>query len=315
MIINCTDTIQQHISVNGSFTFENAKSSLRKAERNFLKPLIGTAQLAILEADYITDPIIQEALDLAQEAVANFGFYFYMPIGNVQITDGGFFNVNNEHTQPITDKQFKELQRAFKTAGHEALDDLLSYMEANADHFPAWLTSDNYSVYKNLLVCDTATFNRYFYIFNSRQTFIAMRPNIQIVEDQFIKSPIGAVLLSALKSEQTDQLRIEVKQLLQQSIVAFTVMKTVDNGMFILDAQGIHMRFDALPYESTLTNSSKGVNDFLVHTKKNKQSEGEQYLKAALKIIVANLTVFPEYILPERARAQSIKVTPGLVGI
>lgn len=316
MIIKDTATIRQHISVNGSFTFDNAKSYLRKAERNFLKPLIGTAQLATLEATPAsTNPILKEALELAQEAVANFGFYLYMPIGSVQITDGGFYTATTEGAQTVTDKQFKELQRSFKTAGHEALDDLLTHMEANAASFEDWTASSNYSVYKNLLVCDTATFNRYFFIFNSRQTFIAMKPNIQVVEDQFIKAPIGNALLAALKTTQTVQERKDVKQLLQQAIVAFTVMKTVDNGMFILDAQGIHMRFDALPYESTVTNINLKVNDLLIHTKKSKETEGEQYLKAALKIIQANPTKFEEYTKPEPKTTASIKVTPGLVGL
>lgn len=315
MIIKDTETIQKHISVNPSFTFKNAQSSLRKAERNFLRPLIGADQLADLEAENITDPIVQEALDLAQEAVANFGFYLYMPIGVVQITDGGFFASSTEHAQPITDKQFKELQRSFKSAGHEALDDLLNHMEANASKFDAWTSSGNYSIYKDLLVCDTSTFNRYYYIFNSRQTFIAIRPNIQIVEDQFIKGPVGNELLTALKTDQTELIRIKVKKLLQQAIVAFSVMKTVDNGMFVLDAKGIHMRFDALPYETSMTNTSKGFNDFLIHTKKSKEAEGTEYLKFALKLITDNPDDFSEYTPPAPVRKQSIKVTPGLIGL
>ena len=250
MIIQDTTTIRKHLSVNASFTYDNAKSSLKKAERNYLKPLIGAAQLTVFEeATETTDPIIKEAIELAQEAVANFGFYLYMPIGSVQITDGGFYNATPGEVTIITDKQFKELQRSFKTAGHEALDDMLRVMESNPLKFAEWTGSENYSVYKELLVKDTKTFNNYFFIFESRQTFLAMRPNIKVVEDQFIKGPIGSALLSALKSDQTIAERKEAKTLLQQSIVAFTVMKTVDNGMFILDAQGIHMRFDALPYE------------------------------------------------------------------
>lgn len=314
MIIKDTDTLRKHLSVNPSFTIESAKPSLRKAERNFLKPLIGAAQIAFFEAYQDNDTVIKEAIELAQEAVANFGFYLYMPIGSVQITDGGFYNAVPGETQVITDKQFKELQRSFKTAGHEALDDLLNHMEENASSFTLWTTSVLYSVYKELLVRDAKTFNEYFYIFKSRQTFLAMRPNIKVVEDQFIKGPIGSNLLSALKSDQTVEERKDVKELLQQSIVAFTVMKTVDNGMFVLDAQGIHMRFDALPYESTVTNINLKVNDLFIHTKKNKESEGQEYLKAALKTIKANPLIFPEYSEPEVKTVSSIKVTPGLIG-
>ena len=73
MIIKDTATLRKHLSVNVSVTHENIKSYLNKAERKFLKPLIGKEQLAVFD-QVQTDEIIIEAQDLAQEAVANFGW-------------------------------------------------------------------------------------------------------------------------------------------------------------------------------------------------------------------------------------------------
>lgn len=314
MIIKDTDTLRKYLSVNGSVKHENITPYLRKAERNFLKPIIGAAQLAVFEAE-TTDPIIKEAQELAQEAVANFGYYIYLPIGAVQISDNGIHVVDNENTKTASDKQFKELQRSFKKSGHEALDELLEFMEQSADKFSAWFDSDCYTIYKELLVNKTSTFNTYYHIFNSRQTFVAMRPTIKVVEDQFINPVIGTNLLADLKTNQTVAERKEVKKLLQQSIVAFTIMKTVDNGMFILDAKGMHMRFDVLPYEKTVTNINLKINDFLVHTKRSKQIEGEEYLKLALKIIEDNTDKFSEYIIKETPDHINITNTKSIVGI
>lgn len=314
MIIKDTATLREYLSVNGSVDHDNVKPYLLKAERSLLKPLIGTAQLAVFDAT-TTDPIIEEAQKLAQEAVANFGYYLYLPMNAVQISDSGIHVVDNENTKTATDKQFKELQRSFKKSGHEALDELLEYMERSPDLFPEWFQSETYTVYSQLLVNKTSVFNKWFYIFNSRQTFVALKSNIQIVEDRFIKAPLGIELLTALKTNQTNTNRKEAKELLQKSIVAFTIMLTVDNGMFILDAQGIHMRFDALPYESTVTNINLKVNDLLTRTKANKQIEGEEYLKAALKIITQNPTDFEEYTAPETVQQIKITKTKSIVGI
>ncbi len=314
MIINSTSTLREYISVNGSVDIDNVKPYLRKAERNFLKPLIGTAQLAVFEATH-TDPIIKEAQALAQEAVANFGYYLYLPIGAVQVTDNGIHVTANENTKSASDKQFKELQRSFKKSGHEALDELLEVMEQSADKFAAWFSSDYYTVYKQLLVNKTSTLNQYYHIFNSRQTFVAMRPTIKVVEDQFIKPVVGSGLLLDLKSNQTESERKEVKELLQQSIVAFTIMKTVDNGMFVLDAKGMHMRFDVLPYEKTVTNINLKVNDFLVHTKNSKKIEGEEYLKLAMNIISSNASKFPKYEIKETQKHIKLTVTKSIVGL
>ena len=314
MIIKDTPILRKYISVNGSVEFDNVKSYLRKAERNFLKPLIGTDQLTVFESDQ-TDAIIKEAQELAREAVANFGYYLYLPIGAVQLSDKGIYVAESEHTKSASDKQFKELQRSFKKSGHEALDELLEVMEKSADKFSDWFSSDCYTVYKELLVNKTSTFNKWFYIFNSRQTFVALKPNIQITEDRFILNVIGANLLLALKNSQTVTERKKVKELLQKSIVAFTIMLTVDNGMFVLDAKGIHMKFDALPYESTVTNINLKVNDFLTRTKANKRTEGEEYLKMAMEIVKENPTHFSEYEIKEEKKHLKITNTKSLVGL
>lgn len=316
MIITDTSTIQDYISINGSVEFDNVKSYIIKAERKFLKPLIGKNQIAAFlteEAKETPDSVVMEGLELAREAVANFGYYLYLPIGAVQVSDSGIHVASGDKVRSASDKQFKELQRSFKKSGHEALDELLEMMEDSPDKFEPWVSSSYFSIYKELIVNKTSIFNRDFHIFNSRQTFMALRPNIKVVEDQFIENAIGVELLAALKTDPTVTERKQVKRYLQQSIVAFTIMKTVDNGMFVLDANGIHMRFDELPYEKTVTNINLKVNDFLTRTKENKRIEGEEYLKKAIQVIEDNADKFEEYSTKVVESKSGLINTPGIV--
>lgn len=315
MIITDTSTIQNYISINGTVDFKNVKSYINAAERKFLKPLIGKEQIAAFIAEEVKitpDSVVLEALELAREAVANFGYYLYLPIGAVQVSDSGIHVTNGDKVSSASDKQFKELQRSFKKSGHEALDELLEFMEESPDKFPTWVGSSSFSIYKELLVNKTSTFNKDFHIFNSRQTFMALKPNIKIVEDQFIENAIGVELLAALKGDPTVEERKQVKRYLQQSIVAFTIMKTVDNGMFVLDANGIHMRFDELPYEKTLS-SGKELTDSLKRLKANKQIEGEEYLKKAINVIEENLEKFEEYSISVTESKSGLINTKGIV--
>lgn len=314
MIVKDTATLRNFISVNGSVTHENVKPYLAKAERKFLKPMIGKDQLAAFDTEQ-TDDIIKEAQELAQEVVSNYGYYLYLPIGAVQITDAGIMVADSENARPASDKQFKELQRSFLKSAHEALDELLSFMELSADKFPEWFSSDSKTVYDELLVNKTSIFNEHYYIFESHQTFIALKPTLKTVEDQFIVPSIGSSLLEALKNNQTDEIRKSAKKLIQKAIVSFTVMKTVYNGMFILDAKGMHMRFDVLPYEKTVTNINLKVNDFLVHTKSTKETEGEEYLKLAIDLIEANPDSFTEYVKNETSQPATLIVTKSIIGM
>ena len=314
MIISTTAILREHLSVNASIDILRLTPSLKKAERNFLKPLVGLEMMTILETE-TTDVVIKEAQNLAQEAVANYAYYLYLPLNAVQISDSGIHVVDNENTRAASDKQFKELQRSFKTSGHEALDALLETLEASPDKFPKWFQSDPYKKHKDLLVNKTAIFNEHYYIFNSRQTFVALQPRLKVAEDQFIAPVIGDQLLLAIKNSQTTNNRKKVKAFLQKAVVSFTIMDVVYNGMFVLDAQGIHMKFDVLPYEKNVTNVNLKVNDFLSHTKKTKQNEGEEYLKLAVDLMKNNPTDFPEYTIKETPVHIKLADTNSIVGL
>ena len=89
-------------------------------------------------------------------------------------------------------------------------------------------------------------------------------------------------------------------------------MKTVDNGMFVLDAKGMHMRFDILPYEQIGFNQFK--NSELLRTKANKENEGIEYLKLAIETVKNNLDKF-QYAAKETPDHVTITNTKSIVGI
>lgn len=314
MIVKDETTVAKYVTINSSVTYETLKPFLNQAERKEIKSLIGVAQVTVFDINTApADPIVNEAYELCQEAICYFAMYRALPHISVQITESGIFAASNQDAQQITDKQYKELQRNFKRQGHEALDEMLKVMEANISKFTEWTADASYTSFKNLLVNTTNTFNNYYNIFESRQTFIALKPEILIVESQFIEAAVQPELLAALKATQTVDERKNVKKLLQQAIVAFTISKVVENGLFVLSAEGIHVRFDVLPYEQVHSNISLKINDFLVHTRTNKVSEGEQYLKKAMAIITANTDKFTEYVAPVDAVAkQTVYSTPGI---
>jgi len=314
MIVRNTTTVKKYLTINSSVTFETLSPYLAQAERKSIKPLIGTAQYTLFNIESApTDANVKEAWELAQEAICYFGMYRALPTMAVQITEAGIFSASNSDVQQANDKQYKELLRSFKKQAHETLDEMLKVMETYPDKFGAWTADDSYKKYTSLLVNSTAIFNEHYTIFDSRQTFMAMLPEISIVESQFIKAPIQEALLTALKTKQTVVERIKAKVLLQKAIVSFTISKVVENGLFVLDAQGIHVRFDVLPYEKVNSNVNLKINDFLVHTKKNKVIEGEQFLKQALEIIEENPTLFTEYVVPTEEEEKAITYkTPGI---
>lgn len=315
MIVRDTDVLRTYISVNASLEYNTLKPYLADAEIDHILEYIGAPQFAIFDVDTApSDAIVKSAYKFAQSAICNFGVYEALPLIAAQISEAGIFQAQSEGVTSASDKQFKELQRSFKTRAHKSLDNMFKVMETNIEKFDAWKQDDTYKVFKSLLVNSTAVFNKHYNIFHSRQTFLALKAEIEIVEFQFIRSVLGEGLLKALKDDQTEAIRKEVKELVQKSIVCYTISKVAENGMFVLDATGMHVRFDVLPYEKVNAKSVK--NDELVKTRLNKAIEGEQFLNLAVEKIEANISEFTEYTIPTEATVSSkIVKTPGITMI
>jgi hypothetical protein len=314
MIVRNIDTVRNFIDVNDSLTYAGFKKHLLASERKHIKALIGDAQYAVFDVETLpTDAKVLEAYYLAQETICNFALYYYLPFIKSQISEAGIFTSQSENTATASDKDFKELQRSCKRQAHETLDEFLKVLESNLTKFTAWTADDSFKRYNNTLVHNTETFNKHYNIFNSRQTFMALKPEIEVAERQYVNAVIGKDLLIALKTKQTNENRIEAKELIEKSIVSFTVAKVMQNGMFMLKATGITAKFDVLPYESIRDIST----DFLKETQKNKIAEAEQLLKLAVATITANAIDFTEYTAPDQSTAseQKIIVTKGITMI
>ena len=314
MIVRDIDIVKKYVSTNAAFDFGILKPYVAQSERKYIKSNIGKAQYAIFDvATAPSDEIVKEAYELSQEAISNFAMYLSLPILVTQITDTGVFVALNEDVTPANDKQFKELQRSCKKAAHEALDELFKLMESNLEKFEAWQNDNSYKSYSNLLVNSTSVFNRHYNIFNSRQTFMALKAEIEIVEYQFINSKIQVSLMSALKSKQDNANRQKAKELIQKAIVCYTIAKVCQNGMFVLDASSIHVRFDVLPYEKVNANINQKSTNFLAETAKNKSSEAEQFIRLALEVINDNPSDFAEFQVSEEEIKKPIIIsTPGI---
>lgn len=313
MIVTSTEIIRNYITVNASFTYENARPKLKTAERDFLKTVIGKEQIAVFSATELPqDAIVLEALELAQEAICNYAFYLSLPELSVQISDAGLFTSTTQDATPAKANEKNDLLRSFLNTAYKALDALLELFEENADKFTAFYQSSQYTKYASLLVNKTSVFNDYFTIDNSMMTYLKLRPELIIVEDQFIESVVQKSVLEALKTPQTYAVRKEVKKLLQQACVAFCVYKVLDNGAYRFNGDSIVMKFDMLPWEQIKQVSGEHIQN----SKNNKFSEGNNYLSQAKKLILDNLTDFSEYVAPtERTPKEMIKKNGGIASL
>lgn len=292
MILSSTTDIKKHVGVSSSFVFEDFEPYIDQAVNQFTRNFVGDLHEVLANEAPAGEnkPILHKARGLLQNALVNFGMYIYIPIGAIMFDGSGMSNAKSDKREPISWQQQNDIQRRMLTAGHTAMDLLLELMEKNKTLFPEWAGSEYYTESIELIVSNTGIFNKYYHIFNSRQTYLALKPSLRQVEDQYLNSFLCSALIDHLKKDSVTGINDQVKTTLQKAIVAFTIAKVADEGLFVIGPTGMKLQFNQLPNDKVQPVDLV----FLEKTTKAQLSNGQNYLKEVKKLITDNITDFDQ---------------------
>jgi hypothetical protein len=293
-LINNIADLKRHIIVSATFDFLKVIPFSKRVERKIILDLIGQEQYdTIVVHSYDADSTepINQVKELLEEAVANYSLFLALPTINVLVTNSGTKTAENKDASNADWKDKRDLSRSLLKTYNEALDDAFQIMEENIADFETWRASKYYTVFKDLIVQQTTTFNDHFSIQKNRQTFTALKPAMREVEDQYLKAMLGIETLNLLKTKSIDIVVNKAQELAQKAVVAFTVAKAAITGTFTFTDSSFTVASDQLPWEKQSELSKEDRNDL----KADRQKAGEEYLKSLKKLIVANPTSFPNY--------------------
>lgn len=298
MITKEISDIKNYATVSSSFTYNKLKPHLQTVATNEIVNCIGETQYATLENYSDSDALVKKVIELIKDAETNLALFYYLPIGGLQITNGGVSVIVPKGQDKAPEKDLRDSLRYYKKRAFKALDKLLELMESDEDKFSNWVASTQYSKFKALLVNSTADFQAHHNIFNSRQTFMSLVSEIKLVELKFVTPSITNASLIVLKtSASEDEIFTQVKNLVAAAIVLFTVSKTLGSGLYYQSASGFELRFDVLDYERNF-NNSKEISTYTKSEKREKATEATQLLKTATQLIKANPQLFA-YVVPK----------------
>lgn len=305
MILANNSDLKKYVSIADSFQFTDFEPYIQKAVNAYIHKYVGN--LHTILADEPTGDnaeIKKEAREHLRSAIANFGMYIFLPLLQVQMDSSGISVNVSENRKSAEWWQTKDIRRELLRSGHESMDLLLAVLDANPTVFTDY--TSNYKQSNNeLLVNNATTFSKYYNIFDSRQTYIALMPTIRKVEDQYLHTFLCPELIEALKDNVSDNLKA-VKVALQKAIVAFTVAKISNTGLFIFDERGLRVDFENMS-DGRRENPSNGKSvDQLKTLAEEETNNGTQYLKLVAEIIEANPTDFTQCDFPLLKNSKSL---------
>lgn len=319
MILENNTDLKEYVSIAQSFTFEDFIPYIQKAVNAFTKKYVGNLHVVLDSlSSGENSEIKNEAREYLRSSIANFGMYLFLPYLQVQMDSTGIsVNVSENRKSPEW-WQTKDIRRELLRSGHESMELLLEILDSNPTVFVDY--AQNYSsLNSNLLVKNALDFTKYYNIFQNRQTYLALVPTLTKVEDQYLYTLLSKELIDDLKKTVTG-IKQELKILLQKAIVAFTVAKTANTGLFVFDDRGLRIDFENMS-DGRRENPSYGKSvDQLKLLAEEEINNGTQYLKLAVELIESNSEPFSTYANPLLKNAkiipgyQAIK-TSGVIGI
>lgn len=293
-LINNIEDLKRHIIVSATFDFLKVLPFAKRAERKLILDLIGQDQYdSIVVHNFVegnTEPINQ-VKEFLEEAISNSSLLLALPTINVIITNAGTKTTENKESINADWKDKRDLSRSLRTTFNEAFDYAFQIMEENISDFPEWRDSKYYTVFKDFIVSQTSQFNEHFSIQKNRQTFLALKPYMREVEDQYLKSMLGDCTLDFLKTKSDAPKVLEAQEIARKAVVAFTVAKAAITGTFCFTDSSFTVSSDQLPWEKQSELSKEDRTDLKI----DRQTAGEEYLKSLKKLIVANPLIFTCY--------------------
>lgn len=303
-LVKTTEQIQEYITVSYGFDYDRAKPWIVKAERKYIVPLIGKEEYKYF-IDNETDTLDSKKAvrKLLEEATINLAFHLGFSQLFNHISNYGVTKPDLEKTKQSDWSDKRDLHRSFIRDGNEALDEALKEMEFYLDDFPDWRTSDSFTVLNETFNKHTDDFQKWFNIHKSRRTFLAFKPDIREVTEQYFYPWLNSDTIIQIKTASTNPIIVRALELAQKAEVALTIAKISKTGKFEVTETGFFLRWEALAHEKAYKDVNFKVLDRLSSLK---QVAGEEYLKLLKIHIEDNLDVFTNYIIETTTQTSSI---------
>jgi hypothetical protein len=307
-LIKTSEEIRNYLKVDTSFNYETVLPYLEKAERVYLLPALGAEQLQQLY-DYAEGSgsgsggsvsAYDKLYKLACTVLCNLGFYEAWPLLDLRITDAGFVVSSNQNFVPASQYRVEQAKLAVKRLGFNGLDEMLLFLENNADTFIDWKDSSAYTVHKETFFGTAVKFQEYFGIAESRSLFNRLVPFIKEVEEDVIEpiltKPLYDELKDLFKENDVHDDYLKLLKKVQRTVAYVAVHKALPQLVGVFEDFGIRLN----EYKGGTANNFIEKNQpsqsqyavLLAHV----EQQGRMYTQKLQEYLEAESDAFPEYV-------------------
>src|SRR4051812_13190009 len=192
-----TADLKLFTDVHKQTDWQTLKLYVQQAEVSYIIPTISQAMFDKYNtlindpgnADKSFDAIFTDSTDLAAfngiaRALANYAMLEAFPFLNTPVGDIGVTQQSSKEgtATPAAQWRYESRRAAHLENGDRFTDQLLAYLESNADFFTDWKSSPAYTITKDLFISNSYLLSTYIGTNNSRRAYLAFRPHLRLSE-------------------------------------------------------------------------------------------------------------------------------------
>lgn len=301
-----TEYLREYPELNVNTAWAEIQTYTEDALRLNILPFIGKPLYDAIATEVQNEAILDEPnTEFLQLLRATVCYYAAMHFFPMKYTVGSSAGIGQNNPDKFTKASLPEykisLWNITKTADRK-LDLLLEFLEtqvaeANAD-FDIWKNDPAYTRGKSPFFRNTADFQAYYNIFNSRPTFLALINAISDISDDVIQPILCDDLFLEIATQITESTLTEPNKkllhLIRRAIAPLAVAKAAPRLLCIIEADGfkIASSSDGFNMTKAAIESRKEAVRIAVE---NGKAEGEEALNKLRKYLNDNLTDYPLY--------------------
>jgi hypothetical protein len=226
MLFKTTSEFGKNVEKNTSY--DVLKTHILDAEKQYIKPVLGTELYDDLNSKYAAAPatplssVYALLLAEAQAALRNLTMYIAIPKLNIRVSDIGVMKASSNDYESADggDRYYARVQ--YLIDGYKGLDTLIGFLFDHKTDFTLWTASDAYTRLTKLFIKSTEVFAEHVPAVSNRYLFSKLLGQMDIVEKLRIKPFLGEDFFDALKGANQDPEEIELIEMLCQPIALYT---------------------------------------------------------------------------------------------
>jgi len=309
MLFKTLPEIQNYLVVGNGTDFNRVKPHILNAETAYIQPLLGSILFNRLQQYYNAKPLgsgsadynieqMEALLEKIQKSLIHLAYWMGFQVLNATISDGGFKRTESASTKSLFHYQEDELKEYFKTAGFNAMDEVLEYLETNIVYFDDFDTTPTWTVIKSAFIPSTKIFNAIIDISSSRLTFLRLKSYCGLIEDMEIRPILGLAIFDDIKAEMIkDEPAAKVLAILPYIRKPIAYLSTA----LLMEESGADLSEKGLYFENTSATNISGRNkqpssdERIAILVARYRGIGMAYLDQLKSYLAANIADWPGY--------------------